>query len=50
MNRQCPVGGNPVDTQQPVATTDSDDPYQFCSEGCRDQFLSDPESFAGGVP
>ena len=47
MNRECPVCGNPVDSPQPAAA-----PYQgdrFCSEGCQDQFLSDPESYAGRV-
>ena len=50
MNRHCPVCGNPVDSQQPPAATYQGDSYQFCSEGCQDQFLSDPASYAGLVP
>ncbi|HET9126795.1 MAG TPA: YHS domain-containing protein [Propionibacteriaceae bacterium] len=47
MNQQCPVCGNPVDSQQSPTATYNGETYRFCCEGCRDRFQADPESYVG---
>ena len=47
MNQQCPVCGQPVDAQQSPTASYDGQTYQFCSQGCRDQFQADPQSYVG---
>ena len=47
MNQQCPVCGKPVESQSAPTASYRGETYQFCCEGCRDTFLSDPESYTG---
>ncbi|MGC4153752.1 MAG: YHS domain-containing protein [Propionicimonas sp.] len=42
---QCPVCGASVDPQAAPSEGHRDETYYFCSQGCRDQFTTNPSAF-----